>query len=216
MGSYRLTSRPSARRGQLCARPRGRLCLAGAQRRGQSLPPDRVPALGSPRPSPRDGLFSGRLPGTSSPGAGRPVVMVGPRALVTGSTGSPPGPRPGLDGPGEGQRTREQPSPRPTLPGPLGLRSRAGPLPTGWELSAFNTDRPGRPRGRRGQGGVSDTAWPAPPPPGPLLRALQGGWRGWGSLTLPGIREEPVPPSWVSPQLCPDALSAFLGLWGPL
>ena len=72
----------------LCLRARARAHTQGevswrlwqgpsAPRAARMFLPHRVPALGSPRPRPpQDGLFSGRLPGTSSAGAGLPPVTV--------------------------------------------------------------------------------------------------------------------------------------------
>lgn len=70
MWSYRLTSQPLRAAGAGGGFPAP---LAGAQGRTAGLfLPHRVPALGWPRPlpPPKDALFSGRLPGTSSAGAG--------------------------------------------------------------------------------------------------------------------------------------------------
>lgn len=198
--------------------------MAGAQRGGQSLPPTEFPRSARPAPAP-DALFS------SGCQARPPQVPAAPGD--GGSSGSgyrehgvPLGPRPGLDGPGEGRRTREHPPPCPPSQGRWAWGLQQGPLPTGWELSAFNTDPPGRPRGRHGHGGVSDTVWPArnhqhaPPPPGPSSGPYRA---GWGLGEPPFAREMARQtdlggagaPFLISRPLCPT-LSAPRGLWGPL
>lgn len=210
MGSYRLTSRPSARRA-------GEALLGGGPAPGPEPSSRRVPALRSPRPSPQDGLFSA---------AARHVLRRCRPPCADGRssgssyratrTGSPPDPRPqtrwaggGAAGPGA---ALAQPLP-PRAAGPA-VSSR-DPSQLAGNFLVLTLTVPGGP----------EPSVPAGPP------GLGPGWAPRGSQTLcgqlgtlntptpssgppqgrlPGLREPhfaremAVPPSWIPHPLRPD------------
>lgn len=195
MGSYRLTAGPAPGGGFAWPGP-----SAGA--RAFLRPSSRAP-LAPPQPRTRCSPAAARH---VLPRCRPPLAMVGPRALVTGSTGSPWVLAPDSMGRGRGGGPGSTllPVPLPRAAGP-GVSSRDPSRLVGNFLLLTLTlpGGPGAGMGTEGSqtlcgqlGTTSTHPHPRAPPQDPTGRA-----GGWGSLPLPGkwpdkrIWEEPVPPS---------------------